>query len=146
MGSQQQGHAPTEHFSGVQSLLEYHTQPMCHIMMNYPERRDLQEMAEVKGWFQSGHGNLSACLEEFTLCKDGSYHRLDHLGHIFDITVVPYQVHHANNAALIHIMLTCLHEPFTGGTSISLRYCKGEFPSLLFSAKIWAKGKKIICW
>ena len=56
------------------------------------ECRDLQEMAEVKGWFQSGHGNLSACLEEFTLCKDGSYHRLDHLGHIFEITVVPYQV------------------------------------------------------
>ena len=57
-----------------------------------PGHRDLQEMAEVKGWFQSGHGNLSACLEEFTLCSDGNYHRIDHLGHIFNITVVPYQV------------------------------------------------------
>ena len=53
---------------------------------------DLAAYVEAKNWWQPGHGDLQACLEAYTLCADGSYHRIDGYGVKFPTTVVPLQV------------------------------------------------------
>lgn len=47
---------------------------------------------EAKNFWQAGHGDLQACLETYTLCADGSYHRIDGYGVKFPTVVVPLQV------------------------------------------------------
>ena len=46
---------------------------------------------EAKNWWRPGHGDLHACLEQYALCADNSYHRIDVYGVKFPTTVVPLQ-------------------------------------------------------
>lgn len=44
---------------------------------------------DSKNWWQAGHGDLQACLESYTLCTDGKYHRIDGFGVKFPTVVIP---------------------------------------------------------
>jgi ppGpp synthetase/RelA/SpoT-type nucleotidyltranferase len=44
---------------------------------------------EDRGFFAPGHGDLTVSLQRYTLCSDGKYHKLDHLGHKVSAAVVP---------------------------------------------------------
>ncbi len=46
---------------------------------------------ESRNWWRPGHGDLHACLEQYALCADSSYHRIDAYGVKFPTTVVPLQ-------------------------------------------------------
>ena len=58
----------------------------------HPVCRELAAYVEAKNFWQPGHGDLQACLEMYTLCADGSYHRIDSYGVKFPTVVVPLQV------------------------------------------------------
>lgn len=58
----------------------------------HPVCRELAAYVEAKNFWQPGHGDLQACLETYTLCLDGSYHRIDSYGVKFPTVVVPLQV------------------------------------------------------
>ena len=49
---------------------------------------------ESRNWWRPGHGDLHACLEQYALCADSSYHRIDAYGVKFPTTVVPLQAWH----------------------------------------------------
>ena len=57
-------------------------------------RRELAAYVESKNWWRPGHGDLHACLEQYVLCADSSYHRIDAYGVKFPTTVVPLQAGH----------------------------------------------------
>lgn len=40
-----------------------------------------------KGWVDAGHGDQRIALEEYILCTDRQYHRMDHYGHILPARV-----------------------------------------------------------
>jgi len=44
--------------------------------------RSLLDYVEHKGWAKAGLGDTMIALEDFILCSDGQYHRIDHCGHI----------------------------------------------------------------
>ena len=54
-------------------------------------RRELAAYVESRNWWRPGHGDLHACLEQYALCADSSYHRIDAYGVKFPTTVVPLQ-------------------------------------------------------
>lgn len=35
----------------------------------------LYKKVSEKGWFKPGHGDWCTCLEKYTLCRDGIYHK-----------------------------------------------------------------------
>eukprot|EP00191_Tetraselmis_sp_GSL018_P022836 CAMPEP_0177622842 /NCGR_PEP_ID=MMETSP0419_2-20121207/28558_1 /TAXON_ID=582737 /ORGANISM="Tetraselmis sp., Strain GSL018" /LENGTH=852 /DNA_ID=CAMNT_0019123301 /DNA_START=64 /DNA_END=2621 /DNA_ORIENTATION=- len=44
--------------------------------------RNLLDYVDHRGWWVAGHGDARIALEEFILCSDGQYHRVDHYGRI----------------------------------------------------------------
>ena len=47
----------------------------------------LAELAISRGWFQPGQGDFRVALEEFGLCSDGRYHKIDAYGRKLDACV-----------------------------------------------------------
>ena len=56
---------------------------------------DFQALASVvvdRGWHTAGQGDWRVCLEQFVLCSDGRYHKLDVYGRKLDIFVEPLEL------------------------------------------------------
>jgi len=53
----------------------------------WSDYRDLQNYVDHKGWVEAGHGDQRISLEEYILCSDRQFHRMDHYGHILPARV-----------------------------------------------------------
>ena len=51
------------------------------------EYNALAELVNSRGWFQPGQGDFRVALEEFGLCSDGRYHKIDAYGRKLDACV-----------------------------------------------------------
>lgn len=47
----------------------------------------LSRLVAEKGWHSAGQGDFRVCLEQFVLCSDGRYHKLDAYGRKLDVFV-----------------------------------------------------------
>lgn len=54
---------------------------------------ELLEYIENKGWFAPEQGDIFVSIEQFTLCSDDKYHRLDRFGRKLPTTVIPLPAH-----------------------------------------------------
>ncbi len=70
---------------------------MCAAPEQYKE---LQRVVEERGYFSAGQGDGDVYLEQYTLCQDGKYHRVDAFGHKHKTIVVP--LHRVADAMLRH--------------------------------------------
>lgn len=70
---------------------------MCAAPEQYKE---LQRVVEERGYFSAGQGDADVYLEQYTLCQDGKYHRVDAFGHKHKTIVVP--LHRVADAMLRH--------------------------------------------
>ena len=51
--------------------------------------KSLLDYVENKGWFAAEQGDVFVSVEQYTLCSDGKYHRLDRFGRKLPTTIVP---------------------------------------------------------
>lgn len=57
-----------------------------------PLMRDYQGImnyVEKMGWYEAGQGDINVGLEEYVLCVDGAYHKVDHYGHKQQVVARP---------------------------------------------------------
>jgi hypothetical protein len=52
-----------------------------------PDYSALSRLVAEKGWHSAGQGDFRVCLEQFVLCSDGRYHKLDAYGRKLDVFV-----------------------------------------------------------